>query len=167
MSTRISEDIRCQCTRKCCLAVEMLTAAAHTHTKMWRKQPCNIQVPFIMHMKTSASLRPSCTHADTHMMTIMVLQKIHPSLTVYCITSHFFSKPAPGFFFSPFFSWRAVLICEQWVNEDHFAVWADGEHWSACWQVAYSLLSELALSHLQWDTQKHTPMHTHRSSFEP
>lgn len=38
-------------------------------------------------------------------------------------------------------------------------MWADGEHWSACWQVAYSLLSELALSHMQWDT--HTKTHTY------
>lgn len=48
-----------------------------------------------------------------------------------------------------------------WVNEDRFAAWADGEHWSACWQVAYSLLSELALSHTQRDTHTHKNTYAH------
>lgn len=47
-----------------------------------------------------------------------------------------------------------------WVNEDRAATWADGEHWSACWQVVYSLLSELAFSHKHQETNS-TCAHSH------
>lgn len=63
-----------------------------------------------------------------------------------------------------FSSWMVVRVCDWWVNEDHFAVWADGEHWSACWQVAYSLLSELALSNTQRDTRKNTHLCTNTAA---
>lgn len=66
-----------------------------------------------------------------------------------------------------FYLW--VLVCEWRVNEGRFAAWADGEHWSACWQVAYSLLSELTLSHTQWEPCTKPPhtyiyKHTHTAA---
>lgn len=58
----------------------------------------------------------------------------------------------------------SFFLFVRWVNKEHFAVWADGEHWSAGWQVAYSLLSELALSHMQRDTHWNTHLCTHSAA---
>lgn len=114
--------------------------------------------------KKKRSNRRLCTHS----MTIMVLQKILLDCTEHhqAIITFFFllicAPPIPH----PcrFSSWMVVQVCDWWVNEDYFAVWADGEHWSACWQVAYSLLSELALSNTQRDTRKNTHLCTNTAA---
>ncbi len=130
----------------------MGTAAAQTHLITWKKN-----------VTLKQTIPPSHTHTHTHTM-ITALQKILLDGTEHhqaIITFILISTVSPLLFFS---SWMLVLVCEWWVNEDHFAVWADGEHWSACWQVAYSLLSELALSHTQRDTRKNTHLCTHTAA---
>lgn len=105
-----------------------------------------------------------------HSMSPTVLLKILLSCTECLQLSHSPSPPPPCSFPYPLPSFLPpVEVCEQWVNEEHFAAWADGEHWSACWQVAYSLLSELALSNARWGTRgvkKTTTTHTYAQTLQ-
>lgn len=102
-----------------------------------------------LNIKTSASLSASYTHIQS--CQFWSYKRLFSTSTVNYDQLH-------DFFF---LLWRVVLVGGLWVHEDHSAAWADGEHWSACWQVAYSLLSELALSHKHWDTLKNTHLCTH------